>query len=106
MLVYSFSVSVINCLSLLVNNLSSYLSSGSSRIYFIWSLNSLSLIATFSGNTTLLFPRIPVPVGVVHHFLANKLGKIPDKILSKNHSFDATAGAWKSGYPPSAIYPL
>jgi len=48
---------------------------------------------------------MPAPVGV-HHFFANRLGKMPDKSLSKNPSFCSVTGALKRGYQPSATYPL
>jgi len=44
----------------------------------------------FSGKTSLaLPPSSPAPVGACPHFFANKLGKISDKSLSKNHIFPA-----------------
>jgi len=61
----------------------------------------------FSGKASFFDPpRSPAPAGAFPHFFVNKLGKIPDKSLSKNHSFFSVAGASKRGYQPSAIYPL
>jgi hypothetical protein len=59
----------------------------------------------FSGKTSFLLPPSNhAPAGA--HFFPNKLGKIPDKNVSRNHSFSALAGAWNRGYPPSVTYPL
>jgi hypothetical protein len=52
----------------------------------------MSLMSVFSSRTSLLLLSIHLLVVEFHHDLGNKLGKISDKILSKNHNLGTLVG--------------